>query len=139
NLIYADRERLKQVLVNLVGNALKFTNQGEIVITLRLSARETAAGSESVVRVSVRDTGIGIAPEHHDRIFEAFTQADASTTRRFGGTGLGLAISRKLCQAFGGTLSVISELGKGSEFYFDLPLREVPQQGAVKPQHLPKN
>jgi signal transduction histidine kinase len=125
NLIYGDRERLKQVLVNLVGNALKFTNQGEIVITLLLTSRETKSGSESLIRFSVRDTGIGIAPEHHERIFEAFTQADASTTRKFGGTGLGLAISRKLCQAFGGTLSVKSELGKGSEFYFDLPFREV--------------
>ncbi len=139
NLIYGDRERLKQVLVNLVGNALKFTNQGEIVITLRLSTRETKSGSESLVRFSVKDTGIGIAPEHHERIFEAFTQADASTTRKFGGTGLGLAISRKLCQAFGGTLSVKSELGKGSEFFFDLPFREVPQQGVAKPQHLLEN
>jgi len=139
NLIYGDRERLKQILVNLVGNALKFTNQGEIVITLHLSSRETKAGSESLIRFSVRDTGIGIAPEHHERIFEAFTQADASTTRKFGGTGLGLAISRKLCQAFGGMLSVKSELGKGSEFFFDLPFREVPQQGTLKPQHLLEN
>ncbi|HRQ88836.1 MAG TPA: ATP-binding protein, partial [Bacteroidia bacterium] len=139
NFIYGDRERLKQVLVNLVGNALKFTNTGEIVITLHLSSRETKAGSESLIRFSVKDTGIGIAPEHHERIFEAFTQADASTTRKFGGTGLGLAISRKLCHAFGGTLAVKSELGKGSEFFFDLPFREVPQQGAVKPQHLLEN
>lgn len=139
NLIYGDRERLKQVLVNLVGNALKFTNVGEILITLRLAARETKSGSESLIRVSVKDTGIGIAPEHHERIFEAFTQADASTTRKFGGTGLGLAISRKLCQAFGGTLSVESEPGHGSEFFFDLPFREVPQQGTVKPQHLLEN
>lgn len=139
NLVYGDRERLKQVLVNLVGNALKFTNQGEIVITLLLTSRETKSGSESLIRFSVRDTGIGIAEEHHERIFEAFTQADASTTRKFGGTGLGLAISRKLCQAFGGNLSVKSELGKGSEFYFDLPFREVPQQGTVKPHHLAEN
>lgn len=136
NLIYGDRERLKQVLVNLVGNALKFTNEGEIVITLKLSSRETTSGSESLIRFSVRDSGIGIAPEHHERIFEAFTQADASTTRKFGGAGLGLAISRKLCEAFGGSLSVSSEPGKGSDFFFDLLFREVPQQGAVKPQHL---
>jgi signal transduction histidine kinase/CheY-like chemotaxis protein len=139
NLIYGDRERLKQVLVNLVGNALKFTNRGEIVITLRLSSRETKAGSEAVIRFSVTDTGIGIAAEHHERIFEAFTQADASTTRKFGGTGLGLAIGRKLCHAFGGNLSVKSELGKGSEFFFDLPFREVPEQGSLKPQHLIEN
>ncbi len=139
NLIYGDRERLKQVLVNLLGNALKFTNTGEIVITVRLSTRETKSGSEATIRFSVKDTGIGIAPEHHERIFEAFTQADASTTRKFGGTGLGLAISRKLCNAFGGSLAVKSEVGKGSEFYFDLPFREVPQQGAVKPQHRVEN
>ncbi len=139
SLIYGDRERVKQVLVNLVGNALKFTNVGEIVILVKLGQRETKNGSESLVRVTVKDTGIGIAPEHHERIFEAFTQADASTTRRFGGTGLGLAISRKLCHIFGGNLSVQSELGKGSEFYFDIPFREVPQQGAVKPQHQIEN
>ncbi len=139
SLIYGDRERLKQILVNLVGNALKFTNKGEIIITVRLSSRPTETGSEALIRFSVRDSGIGIAPEHHERIFEAFTQADASTTRKFGGTGLGLAISRKLCQAFGGRLMLKSELGKGSEFYFDLPFREVPQQGPVKPQHLADN
>lgn len=139
NLIYADRERLKQVLVNLVGNALKFTNIGEIVIMVQLTTRETKTGSEALIHVTVRDTGIGIAPEHHERIFEAFTQADASTTRKFGGTGLGLAISRKLCHIFGGILGVRSELGKGSEFYFDLPFREVPQQGALKPQHQLEN
>lgn len=139
NLVYGDRERLKQVLVNLVGNALKFTNVGEIVITLRLTTRETKTGSESLIRVTVKDTGIGIAPENQEKIFEAFTQADASTTRKFGGTGLGLAISRKLCNIFGGDLSVRSELGEGSEFYFDLPFREVPQQGAVKPQHQLEN
>ena len=139
NLIYGDRERLKQVLVNLVGNALKFTNVGEIVIMVRMTTRETRIGSESLIRVTVKDTGIGIAPEHHERIFEAFTQADASTTRKFGGTGLGLAISRKLCNIFGGNLAVTSELGKGSEFYFDIPFREVPQQGNVKPHHQLEN
>jgi len=139
NLIYGDRERLKQVLVNLVGNALKFTNVGEIVIMVRLTTRETRIGSESLIRVTVKDTGIGIAPEHHERIFEAFTQADASTTRKFGGTGLGLAISRKLCNIFGGNLAVQSELGKGSEFFFDIPFREVPQQGNVKPHHQIEN
>ncbi|MBP6784186.1 MAG: hypothetical protein KA152_10395, partial [Verrucomicrobiales bacterium] len=139
NFIYADRERLKQVLVNLIGNALKFTNIGEIVVMVRLHTRETKSGSESLIRVTVKDTGIGIAPEHHERIFEAFTQADASTTRKFGGTGLGLAISRKLCNIFGGALGVHSELGKGSEFFFDIPFREVPQQGAIKPQHQLEN
>lgn len=135
NWIFGDRERLKQVLVNLVGNAMKFTNDGEVIITAKMVARETKSGSQPMIRISVKDSGIGIAPEHHERIFEAFTQADASTTRKFGGTGLGLAISKKLCESFGGTLSVASALGEGSDFFFDLPFREVPQQGAVKPQH----
>ncbi|MDF1738261.1 MAG: ATP-binding protein [Verrucomicrobiales bacterium] len=139
NLIFGDRERLKQVLVNLLGNAIKFTREGEIVITVHLSARKTARGSDPLIHVNVRDTGIGIAPEHHERIFEAFTQADASTTRNFGGTGLGLAISRSLCENFGGSLNVKSEPGVGSEFFFDIPFTEVPQQGSVKPQHLPEN
>jgi len=139
DLVFGDYERIKQVLVNLVGNAMKFTHEGEVIITARMAARETDRGSEPLIRVSVKDSGIGIAPENRERIFDAFTQADASTTRRFGGTGLGLAISRKLCSLFGGSLEVQSELGKGSEFFFDLPFREVPQQGAIKPQHQPEN
>ncbi len=135
NCIFGDRERLKQVLVNLVGNAIKFTNEGEVIITAHLDSRETEAGSEPMIRLSVKDSGIGIAPENQEKIFEAFTQADASTTRQFGGTGLGLAISRKLCLHFGGELKVHSALDQGSEFSFDLPFREVPQQGSVKPQH----
>jgi len=139
SMVFGDRERIKQVLVNLVGNAMKFTHKGEVIITASLISRETKSGSESMIRVSVKDSGIGIAEENLDRIFEAFTQADASTTRRFGGTGLGLAISRKLCQYFGGSLSVRSELGVGSEFAFNIPFREVPQQGAIKPQHQIEN
>lgn len=139
NSIFGDRERLKQVLVNLVGNAMKFTNQGEVVITARMTTREMKHGSQPMIRITVKDSGIGIAPENQERIFEAFTQADASTTRKFGGTGLGLAISRKLCMLFGGSLDVASDVGKGSEFYFDLPFREVPQQGSIKPQHQIEN
>ncbi|MCB1234850.1 MAG: response regulator, partial [Verrucomicrobiae bacterium] len=131
-VIFGDRERLKQVLVNLIGNALKFTKKGEIVVTVRVRAAQTSHGTLPVVHFSVRDTGIGIAPEHHERIFEAFTQADASTTRKFGGTGLGLAISRKLCRLMGGDLKVESAPGKGSNFFFELAFREVPQQGAAK-------
>ena len=136
--IFGDRERLKQVLVNLLGNAMKFTDTGEIIVSVRLATHTTENGEQAVIRFGVKDTGIGIAPENQEKIFDAFTQADASTTRKFGGTGLGLAISRKLCQLFGGELSVISELGEGSEFYFELPFREVPQQGATKPQHRPE-
>lgn len=136
-LIFCDRERLKQVLVNLLGNAMKFTNKGEIIVTARLTSKHVEGGDRATIRFGVKDSGIGIAPENQEKIFEAFTQADASTTRNFGGTGLGLAISRKLCHLFGGELKVTSEPGVGSEFFFDLPLREVPQQGAVKPQHEP--
>lgn len=138
-LIFGDRERIKQVLVNLVGNAMKFTHKGEVIITACMTSRETKSGDESMVQVSVKDSGIGIAEENQEKIFEAFTQADASTTRRFGGTGLGLAISRKLCNIFGGSLSLNSELGIGSEFFFDIPFREVPQQGSIKPQHQIEN
>lgn len=137
--IFGDYERLKQVLVNLVGNAMKFTNEGEVIIMAKVTSRETKTGTEPMIRISVKDSGIGIAPENQEKIFEAFTQADASTTRKFGGTGLGLAISKKLCSFFGGQLGVQSELGEGSEFYFDLPFREVPQQGAIKPQHQIEN
>lgn len=132
-LIYGDRDRLRQVLVNLVGNALKFTTHGKIVILVRTVTRATPSGSESLLRVTVKDTGIGIAAENHERIFDAFTQADTSTTRPFGGAGLGLAISRKLCRLFGGTLDVESELGRGSEFFFEIPFREVPPQGKLMP------
>lgn len=139
NWVFGDRERLKQVLVNLVGNAMKFTNQGEVIIMAKMTSRETKKGTEPMIRFSVKDSGIGIAEENQEKIFEAFTQADASTTRKFGGTGLGLAISRRLCTFFGGSLGLKSEIGKGSEFYFDLPFREVPQQGAIKPQHQIEN
>ena len=138
DMIFGDRERIKQVLVNLLGNAIKFTEEGEIVVTVRVQTADSGKGAVPVIHFSVRDTGIGIAPENQERIFDAFTQADASTTREFGGTGLGLAISRKLCQIMGGDLKVASQVGKGSEFSFDLAFREVPQQGIEKPSDSPK-
>jgi len=103
-----------------VGNAVKFTERGEIVIRASLDSRDAAAVT---VRFSVRDTGIGILPEIQSKIFDAFTQADGSTTRNFGGTGLGLTISRQLVEMMGGTIRVESEFGKGSEFIFTIPLR----------------
>ncbi len=139
NWISGDRERLKQVLVNLVGNAMKFTNEGDVTIMAKMASQETKTGTEPMIRISVKDSGIGIAPENQEKIFDAFTQADASTTRKFGGAGLGLAISRKLCSFFGGQLGLESEYGKGSEFFFDLPFREIPEQGAIKPQHQIEN
>jgi CheY-like chemotaxis protein len=112
-----DPGRLRQVLMNLGSNALKFTPHGEVVLEVALA--ETASGDGGVpVRCAVRDTGIGIPREQLDTIFEAFTQADTSTTRCYGGTGLGLAISRRLVSLMGGTFGVESELGRGSTFWF---------------------
>ncbi len=128
--IFGDRERIKQVLVNLVGNAVKFTPEGEIIVSVRLAAAERDdRSSQPLLLISVRDSGIGIAEENLERIFDAFTQADASTTRKFGGTGLGLSISRKLCRLMGGDLVAESQIGVGTEFRIELPFREVPQQG----------
>jgi two-component system sensor histidine kinase/response regulator len=114
-----DAVRLRQVLVNLGGNALKFTERGEVI--LRLSATGAAEGSVGI-RVEVVDTGVGIALESQAKIFDEFAQEDASTTRRFGGTGLGLAISRQLIELMGGRLAVSSAPGKGSTFSFELSL-----------------
>jgi signal transduction histidine kinase len=114
-----DPTRLKQVLVNLVGNAIKFTHEGRIA--LRARAHETTGG-RPVLDIAVSDTGIGIPPEQQALIFDAFTQADASTTRKFGGTGLGLAISNQLVHLMGGTLTVESQQGQGSTFRVSLTL-----------------
>ena len=113
--VQGDVGRLRQVIVNLVGNAIKFTEQGEVVLEVRA---ETQSDSECVLRFSVRDTGIGIPAEKQQQIFEEFQQADSSTTRRYGGTGLGLAISARLVQMMGGRLGVESEPGRGSTFSF---------------------
>ncbi len=118
-----DFQRIKQVLVNLVGNAIKFTEKGEILILARQVSRQTPHGDLPHLHFSVRDTGIGIAADKLGSLFQAFTQADTSTTRKYGGTGLGLAICRKLCRLMGGEISVISEENHGSDFFFELPLR----------------
>ncbi len=117
--VRGDPYRLRQVLTNLMGNAVKFTKQGEVVVQARL---EASSEGDSLVRVQVRDTGIGIAPEVVKKLFQPFTQADASTTRRFGGTGLGLVISKRLVEMMGGEIGVDSEVGKGSTFWFTVQL-----------------
>ena len=118
-VLNADAMRLQQVLINLAGNAIKFTPRGEVVLSARLMKQ---LGSEVEIEFAVRDSGIGIAPEHQARIFSGFTQAEASTTRRFGGTGLGLAISQRLVQLMGGELALESAPGQGSCFSFRLQM-----------------
>ncbi|PIG30907.1 PAS domain S-box-containing protein [Janthinobacterium sp. 35] len=121
--VLGDALRLEQVLVNLTSNAIKFTAQGTVEL---LSALESRDGNAAVLRFSVRDTGIGIAPEVQETIFSAFSQADTSTTRRFGGTGLGLTICRQLVSLMGGSLHLQSRQGQGSEFSFTVPLQLLP-------------
>jgi PAS domain S-box-containing protein len=116
---HGDAGRIRQVIVNLVGNAIKFTEAGQVAVAVR---RQGEAGLRRTFRVTVRDTGIGIAPREHNRLFEAFTQVDSSTTRRFGGTGLGLAICRQLVELMGGRIGFESEPGRGSVFWFELEL-----------------
>jgi len=121
-----DFQRIKQVLVNLVGNAIKFTEKGEILLLVRQISRKVGDENKNLLHFSVRDTGVGIPPEKIAQLFQAFTQADASTTRKYGGTGLGLAISKKLVRLMHGEISAVSEPGKGSDFFFELPLLVAP-------------
>ncbi len=118
-----DPGRLRQILVNLIGNAIKFTEQGEVVVTVSMESEPdtvTAPNSNSLyrtLRFEVSDTGVGIMPEHQAKLFEPFTQADGSTTRKYGGTGLGLAICKQLVEMMGGRIGVDSKLGAGSVFW----------------------
>ncbi|MHA4871476.1 ATP-binding protein [Duganella sp. PWIR1] len=118
-VLVGDAMRLQQILINLVGNAVKFTERGGV--TVRISLDKPRQGDHVSLRFSVRDTGIGMDSEQQSRLFSAFSQADASTTRRFGGTGLGLAICRRLAELMGGDISVRSMQGAGSEFVVTLP------------------
>jgi PAS domain S-box-containing protein len=132
--LLGDDMRLQQVLINLGGNAIKFTDRGDVVLRVRLVER---AAAHAVLEFSVRDSGIGIAPENQAHIFSGFSQAEASTTRRYGGTGLGLSISSRLVDLLGGELKVSSAEGQGSTFYFQLrfPLAAVPE--AAPPERKP--
>ncbi|MFC2950685.1 ATP-binding protein [Marinicaulis aureus] len=120
-VVEGDPVRISQVLSNLVNNALKFTEEGHVVVSVSLKAgHDEAASGEGVLEFSVSDTGVGIAKEKQSAIFEAFAQADQTTTRRYGGTGLGLAICRKLVEAMQGDIGLTSKPGKGSRFFFSM-------------------
>jgi two-component system, sensor histidine kinase and response regulator len=131
--VTGDPVRVQQVLTNLIGNAIKFTEHGHVLVAVRQDARE---GDRSTLHVQVSDTGIGIDAEKHSAIFEAFSQADGSTTRRFGGTGLGLTISASLVEMMGGRIWVESEAGRGSTFHFTASF-EVSDQAPSEPRSEP--
>jgi GAF domain-containing protein/DNA-binding response OmpR family regulator/anti-sigma regulatory factor (Ser/Thr protein kinase) len=144
--MHADLTKVRQALFNLLSNACKFTKQG----TITLNVFKEAVDGSAWLRFRVTDTGIGMTPEHMEKLFQAFSQADASTTRQFGGTGLGLAISRKFCQMMGGDITVESTFGEGSTFTIQLPkevtdrkvlqapaVGEVPQRAVAVPEEAP--
>jgi two-component system, sensor histidine kinase and response regulator len=118
--VVGDGGRLRQVLMNLVGNAVKFTEHGEIGVSVR-PAQGLARPEQDVLLFAVRDTGIGIPAEYMERIFEMFTQADTSSAKKFGGTGLGLALSKRIVGNMGGDIRVESRPGEGSVFSFTIP------------------
>ena len=126
-LLTGDTNRLRQILINLVGNAMKFTEEGEVAVSVALKSLERDLAQ---VVFTVRDTGIGIPLQRQKAIFEKFTQADGSTTRRYGGTGLGLAICHQLVQLMGGDIEVSSVAGEGSSFVFSLPMNVHRQEPA---------
>jgi signal transduction histidine kinase/DNA-binding response OmpR family regulator len=127
-VVEGDSSRLRQVLVNLVGNAIKFTNEGEVALKAHVEAEDS---KDHIVHFTVSDTGIGISPEKQKLIFEPFTQADTSTTRKYGGTGLGLTISARLVEMMGGSIWVSSAAGAGTQFHFTVRLRAADAKAIV--------
>src|SRR5690606_16181943 len=113
--VLGDPQRIRQCLINLVGNAVKFTSAGEVVIDV---SNVGTSGDRTTVRFEVRDTGIGLSTEAQARLFQPFSQADSATSRKFGGTGLGLSIVKRLVELMGGEIGVNSEVGQGSVFWF---------------------
>ncbi len=129
SIVRGDPGRLRQVLLNLVSNAIKFTETGEVIVEVEPQLEE---GSAIVLRLSVQDTGIGIPGDRMDKLFQSFSQVDASTTRRYGGTGLGLSIAKQLTELMGGTIHAKSEQGRGSRFWFTVRLER--SQEVSKPR-----
>jgi CheY-like chemotaxis protein len=127
--VSADEIRLRQVLVNLIGNSMKFTSVGSVMCDVEL--RKTGVGNQTI-RISVKDTGIGLKKDQITQIFDQFSQADNSISRKFGGTGLGLSITKKLVELMDGSIHVESEYGKGSLFYLDLKLEIVDAPDTIK-------
>ena len=119
DVLRGDANRLRQVVVNLVGNAIKFTHAGEVAVAVQVDAEE---GDDRVLHFAVSDTGIGIAPDKREWIFQPFAQEDASSTREYGGTGLGLTISTRIVTMMGGRIWVDSDTGRGTTFHFTVRL-----------------
>jgi hypothetical protein len=119
--LQGDPTRLRQILLNLLSNAIKFTEQGMVLV----SATVEGSDDDKQLRLCVKDTGIGLSAQARSRLFLPFSQADSSTTRKYGGTGLGLAICKRLAEAMGGTIGVESTQGVGSEFWISIPLRAI--------------